>query len=64
MLGGCHATARHWILIAQSGQAHTCFDSTMGRPKVIHDEYINHLKELVKDSPRDRGYVFHRWTEG
>ena len=64
MLGCCHATARHWILMAQSGQAHTCFDSTIGRPKTVNDEYINRLKELVKHSPRDYGYVFHRWTAG
>ncbi|MDV3348627.1 helix-turn-helix domain-containing protein [Leptolyngbyaceae cyanobacterium CCMR0082] len=64
LLGCCHATARHWILIAQSGQAHTCCDNTLGRPKIVHDEYLNRLKELVEHSPRDHGYVFRRWTAG
>lgn len=60
----CHATVRHWILIAQSGQAHTWLDRPMGRPKLIHDDYRNRLKELVEQSPRDYGYAFRRWTAG
>ncbi|MEM8808252.1 MAG: helix-turn-helix domain-containing protein [Cyanobacteria bacterium P01_G01_bin.38] len=63
-LGCCHATVRHWILIAQSGQAHTWLDRPMGRPKLIHDDYRNRLKELVEQSPRDYGYAFRRWTAG
>ena len=63
-LGCCPATVRHWILTAKSGQAHTWLDSLPGRPKVIHQDYIDRLKELVEQSPRDCGYAFRRWTAG
>ena len=63
-LGCCPATVRHWILAAKSGQAHNWLDQALGRPKVVHDDYINRLKELVEHSPRDYGYPFRRWTAG
>lgn len=63
-LSCCPATARHWTLIAQSGQAHVCFDSPMGRPKVVHPDYIKRLKELLESKPREHGYVFRQWTAG
>lgn len=63
-LGCCQATARHWMAIAQSGQAHAWFDSTMGRPKTVDEAYLNRLQELVERSPREYGYVFRRWTAG
>ncbi|MEM6518162.1 MAG: helix-turn-helix domain-containing protein [Cyanobacteria bacterium P01_C01_bin.70] len=63
LLGCCHATVRHWILIAQSGQAHTWLDQAPpGRPKTVHDTYLTRLRELVEHSPRDYGYPFRRWT--
>lgn len=34
----------------------------IGRPKVITNEYILHLKELVGHSPKAYGYPFSRWT--
>lgn len=34
----------------------------VGRPKVITNEYILHLKELVRHSPNAYGYPFRRWT--
>jgi transposase len=34
----------------------------IGRPKVVTDEYVNSLKELVRHSPQDYGYPFKRWT--
>lgn len=61
-LSCCPATARHWTLIAQSGKAHLCFDSPMGRPKVVNSGYISRLKELVESEPRAHGYVFRQWT--
>jgi putative transposase len=55
-------TARHWISMARLGQAHLWSDSPMGRPKVVDEQYLERLKELVTHSPRDYGYSFHRWT--
>lgn len=37
-------------------------DQPVGRPKVISDQYLSRLKELVDGSPRDFGYPFQRWT--
>ena len=61
-LGCRHETARYWIAIAQSGQAHRWNEHRIGRPKVIDEQYLHRLKELVNYSPRDCGYSFQRWT--
>jgi transposase len=61
-LGCCAATARHWIHIARSGMAHQWKTSPIGRPKAVNEEYLERLKELVKDNPRNYGYAFRRWT--
>ena len=55
-------TARHWMFIAKTGQAHRWKDSLIGRPKKVNDRYLSRLKELASNSPREYGYVFHRWT--
>nr|WP_202896018.1 helix-turn-helix domain-containing protein [Iningainema tapete] len=55
-------TARYWIAMAQTGQAHKWDDRPMGRPKVVNDRYLTRLKELVTHSPREYGYPFQRWT--
>jgi transposase len=34
----------------------------IGRPKVVTDEYVDALRELVRRSPQDYGYPFKRWT--
>jgi transposase len=36
----------------------------IGRPKVITDEYITYLSNLVKQGPQAYGYPFKRWTAG
>jgi transposase len=36
----------------------------IGRPKVITDEYVTDLKNLVQQSPQTYGYPFKRWTAG
>ncbi|MGD1704153.1 helix-turn-helix domain-containing protein [Dapis sp. BLCC M229] len=60
---GCSlATARHWILVAKSGQAHKWKNHPIGRPQEVNEQYLERLKELVTNSPREFGYVFHRWT--
>jgi transposase len=55
-------TARYWIFMARSGNAHRWNEQPKGRPKAINEEYVQHLKELVSSSPRDYGYPFQRWT--
>jgi transposase len=37
-------------------------DQPVGRPKVISEQYLSRLKELVDGNPRDFGYPFQRWT--
>jgi hypothetical protein len=37
-------------------------DPPVGRPKIISEQYLDRLKELVSRSPRDYGYPFQRWT--
>ncbi len=60
---GCsQRTARYWILMLQTGQAHRWNDNVVGRPKVVSDKYVNRLKVLVRQSPRDYGYSNGRWT--
>lgn len=55
-------TARHWIFMAKSGQAHNWKDQTIGRPKTVTSEYLERLKQLMGESPKDLGYPFSRWT--
>lgn len=61
-LGCCAATARHWIHIARTGMAHQWQDCPIGRPKAVNEQYLERLKELISNSPRDYGYAFRRWT--
>jgi transposase len=55
-------TARHWIFMAKSGQAHNWQAQPIGRPKIVTSEYLDRLKQLMSTSPRDLGYPFSRWT--
>ncbi len=61
-LGCSPATVRYWTHIARSGVAHQWQDCPIGRPKVVNEEYLERLRELLKGSPRDYGYTFSRWT--
>ena len=61
-LGCAQETARHWILMAQIGQAHQWDSRPIGRPKKVDEHYCQRLKELVSHSPKDYGYSFRRWT--
>lgn len=62
VLGCCPATARHWMLMARTGQALNWQDNPIGRPKAVNEQYLERLQELVKQSPRECGYCFRRWT--
>ncbi len=55
-------TARHWIFVAKSGQAHNWQTQPIGRPKVVTADYLDRLKQLMGASPKDLGYPFSRWT--
>ena len=60
---GCSAEmARYWITMAQTGNAHQWSARPMGRPKTVNEQYLDRLKELVTNSPRECDYAFHRWT--
>ncbi len=61
-LGCSPTTARHWILMAQSGQGHKWQQNPIGRPQIVNEKYLERLKELVTQSPKAFGYVFRRWT--
>jgi transposase len=61
-LGCSPLTARHWMFMAKSGQAHNWQEQPIGRPKIVNAEYLARLKELVTKSPKDFGYSFPRWT--
>jgi transposase len=61
-LGCAQETARYWIVMAQTGNAHNWGDRPMGRPKTVNEQYLVRLKELVSHSPREYGYSFQRWT--
>ncbi|MGF1478231.1 MAG: transposase [Cyanophyceae cyanobacterium] len=61
-LGCSQDTARHWMMMAQTGQAHHWQESPIGRPKTVNKQYLARLKELVSHSPRDYDYPFQNWT--
>lgn len=54
--------ARHWIMVARLGQAHNWQQQPPGRPHKVNREYLERLKELVSNSPKDYDYPFQRWT--
>jgi transposase len=55
-------TARHWIFMAKSGQAHNWQSQPIGRPKTVTADYLDRLKQLMSANPKDLGYPFTRWT--
>jgi transposase len=60
---GCSPlTARHWMLMAKTAQAHLWQEQPIGRPKVVSDAYIKRLQEVAQSSPQQFGYSFLRWT--
>ncbi|MBS3028512.1 MAG: helix-turn-helix domain containing protein [Dolichospermum sp. DET50] len=62
MIGCSQEMSRYWIGIAESGMAHKWNQRPLGRPKIVNNEYIERLKELVNSSPREYGYAFGDWT--
>jgi transposase len=62
ILGCSAATANRWMQLTKAGLAHQYLDYPVGRPKLITDEYIEFLRELLQHSPKDYGYSFKTWT--
>jgi transposase len=62
ILGCCPATVRHWTHIVRAGIALQWQECPFGRQKIVNDQYLERLQELVSHSPRDYGYCFERWT--
>jgi transposase len=62
ILGCSTATASRWIQLTKAGLAHNYLDCPVGRPKIVTDEYIESLRGLLQNSPRDCGYPFKTWT--
>lgn len=62
LLGCSQEMARHWIAVTQAGLAHKWNERPIGRPRIVNDQYIHRLREIVNHSPREYGYVFRRWT--
>jgi transposase len=62
IIGCCTSTASRWIQLTKAGLAHNYLDCPVGRPKIVTDEYIELLRELLQKSPRDYGYPFRTWT--
>ena len=68
-LGCCQATARHWMMMARTNQAHNWKFQRIGRPTVVNEQYLARLKQLVSQSPQSINiphtnyqYPFRRWT--
>ena len=62
IIGCSQEMARYWIGLAEAGLAHKWNERPIGRPKIVNDQYLARLKELVSHSPRDYGYAFTYWT--
>lgn len=61
-LGCSQEAARYWIFMVKTGKFDKWNDSPIGRPKIVNEKYLQRLKELVNNSPREYGYAFERWT--
>ncbi|MDJ0734925.1 MAG: helix-turn-helix domain-containing protein [Nostocaceae cyanobacterium] len=61
-LGCSQEMARYWMAIAKAGLAHTWREKPIGRPKTVNDKYLQRLRELVINGPREYGYSFQYWT--
>lgn len=56
-------TARTWIHVVKSDQAHRWRDFCQdGRPKTIEDHHRDRLIALFNQSPREVGFPFEKWT--
>jgi transposase len=61
-LGCAESTASRWMQLTKAGLAHQYLDYPVGRPKVVTEDYVRLLRELLDRSPKDYGYPFKTWT--
>lgn len=61
-LGCSSETARYWMTMVKTGQVDQWDQQPLGRPKIVNNQYLERLQELVNSSPKDYGYGFERWT--
>ncbi|OPH10516.1 helix-turn-helix domain-containing protein [Cylindrospermopsis raciborskii] len=68
-LGCSHSTARYWINVAKSGQAHQWNNNPIGRPQIVDSQCLDKLRILLSQSPkevkvpnRDFTYSASQWT--
>jgi Homeodomain-like domain len=48
---GCSPlTARHWMMMAKTSQAHLWQEQPIGRPKIVSDRYYHRLLELAEQA--------------
>lgn len=62
ILGCSSATVGRWVLLAKTGQIHQWKKQCRGRPQKLEERHLSYLKELLKQSPRDYGYDYDRWS--
>ncbi len=63
LLACAPVTARTWINVVKSEQAHRWHDFCQdGRPKTIEDHHRDRLVELFQQSPKEAGFPFKKWT--
>jgi transposase len=62
ILGCSQEMARYWITITKAGLVEEWQQRRIGRPKIVNQQYIARLKELLSHSPRKYGYAFSNWT--
>ena len=52
-LGCSQSTARHWMMMAKSGQPNRCNRHKVRRVQAVSEGYLQRLRELVTQSPRE-----------
>jgi len=55
-------TIKDCVFMAKIGNAVDYCTFSLGRPKIITQEYLERLRHLVSGSPRNVGYCFNTWS--
>lgn len=55
-------TIKDCVLMAKTGNAVNYCHFSLGRPRIITQEYVDLLRYLVSGSPRNAGYCFNTWS--
>jgi transposase len=62
LIGCSPLTARHWMMMAKTNQAHLWQEQPIGRPKTVNEHYLRRLLEVASTAPEQLGYEFPQWT--